>query len=348
MVNNSLEVIKELENMFNNDQDSTISCKLKIIEYYIELSYVQGMAIPELINKIKCTSELHRFKPSRIETIINAYIHSQNNSGYIQPIGKDLFLERFLSRYPTPLMIQLSENDWTVNSLKKCITAKYNCIITKDTIRKKLSKHHYFFHDKIKLFLDQSIPIYYIQLHKNPFPIRKNRIEHPRSVRYFSLTWFIWGYRINQDIDIVYKEEPFSCINHEPGETFLNLDYLFQIPETPGLFLFDDTPYVREVIPKYYNYLCKNKIHPSYEFYILPDSHFTTANFLMNRYLELVIGLIRPIITCSVPIFSKSFSSLLPQFTDLLKDMKEDAINDFLFDYFIEKGNIASPKLLKV
>lgn len=347
MICDSIDIIQELENMFMSESDKGIFHKLKIIEYYIEFFCVHKKSFSETIEKIKEDSELRYFKPSRIEIIIKAYINSKNSSGYIQPIGKDLFLERFLLRYPTPLMTGACEDDWTVNSLQIFISMKYNCIITIDTIRKKLSKHKDFFDKKIKLSFKQSIPIYYIQLHKNPFPIRKELKQNPRAVRYLSLTWFIWGYQKNENIDIIYRQEPFSFINHDYKKEFLNLEYLFQIPTEKGLFLFDDTAYSREIFPKYYKYLSKNKIYPTNEAYILPYSHYDTTDSLMNKKLGLVIGLIRPIITYNIPRPMGSPEFFL--FTDLLNKMKNtwDSSNEFLFDYYIEKEKINIPKLLK-
>lgn len=345
MICDSIDIIQELENMFMSECDKRIFQKLKIIEYYIEFSCMYKENLSETIAKIKKDSELHYLKPSRIATIIKAYINSEVDSGYIQPIGKELFLERFLLRYPTPLMTESDEDDWTVDSLRDFIITKYNCIITTDTIRKKLSKHKDFFENKIKLSLKQSIPIYYIQLHKNPFPIIKKRKKKLREVRYLSLTWFIWGYRINENIDIVYRQEPFSFINYDYKKEFLNLEYFFQIPTENGLFLFDDTAYSREIFPKYYRYLSKNKIYSTFEAYILPDSHYFTANSLMKNKLGLVIEIIHPLITYNIarPIGSPEFFL----FTDLLYEMKNKYYNEFLFDYYIEKEKINIPKLLK-
>lgn len=347
MTCDSIKIIQELENMFESENDKKTLHKLKIIEYYINFFCIHQKSFSELIEKVKETPELHYLKPSRIKTIIEAYINSESNSGYIQPIGKDLFLERFLSRYPTPLMVQLSEDDWTINSLQNFIKTKYNCNITTDTIRKKLSKYKNFYDNKVKLGLKESIPIYVILLYKNPFPIRKECGKNLRATRYLSLSWCIWGYIINENIDIVYREEPISYINYDYNNEFLNLDYLFQIPIKTGIFLFADTEYSREIFPKYYRYLSKNKINSNYEAYILPDSYYYSVNSLMKNKLKLIYGFIPPILTYSIP-----RPPDLPEFyqlKDILKMMKNNPNLDFdfLFNYYIEKEKISIPKIFK-
>lgn len=345
MSNYSLKIIQELENLFFNTDEKLTIQKLRIIKYYLkylhEYSDTSIESINKIISKIKELPELKTFKPSRIKNIIEAYNCAKDNSGYIQPIGKFLFLKYFLKKYPSPLMIHLSDYKWTIDSLGNFISQKYNCTICSDTIRKELSVHSknaefsslygHFIDTNIKSTLKKSLPIYFTQLHKNNFPTRKKG-GHTLPTHQLSISGFIYGYTQNPDIDITYEREPFFHINHNPQTEFFNLDYLLHIPQTPGLMLLDDTPYAKEVLKKYYTNIFKNKISiPDYKIYLLPKECFDSTPWM--RKFDNVAMLFRPILTYDI--YPMHQESTLYSCSDILRELKYEPEYEKFFDYLV-------------
>lgn len=109
------ETIKELEVLFK--PEPKVYQKLKIIEVYLSSStneeFIHNYKILQPNEFLNCK----KLKLSRAQSIICSFLTGSQKSGYIQPIGKQLFLKTFLENYPSPRFLHFGEEKWTVHSL---------------------------------------------------------------------------------------------------------------------------------------------------------------------------------------------------------------------------------------
>ena len=180
----NIDIIYELERFFKNDNN--IYSKIKLIEFYLYSNNIQ-----ECINKYNAflkdsKMDYEYMKPSRIITLIKAFENGYEKSGYIQPIGKQLFLKKFLDKFPSPRFVHLGDEEWTVASLKEYIMKKYGCSITPDTIRKEITKKkkaqkklgnsaELLYKQKLANLIQKELDnfIYFYQFYETPSPLRK-------------------------------------------------------------------------------------------------------------------------------------------------------------------------------
>lgn len=283
--------------------------KLKIIEIYTTYSLEQNLSFSDAIQKTieQCKSKntdsrLNSLKPSRIKNLIMAYCNPQNDAGYIQPIGKKLFLRLFLQKYPSPRMVHLSSNDWENEILEKYILQKYNCRISQEVIRKELSSlpkgtnmnniYQEFLEKKIKETMP-SIPIYYVQLYRKP-PIRKTKPNYESSF-IKNITGYIYGY--SETKSIVYKSLPIFHSNYNYRLKTFNIDYLIQLPEIPGIILLQNTPDVCDILDSYFDHLYNNKDEStiaSHNVYLLPEN---ALNIPIYDIFQAVTSIMKPILS---------------------------------------------------
>ena len=77
--------------------------------------YLKSDTEQEFMNEYKIFLEnssltYKHLKPSRIQNIINSFIQNNNNAGYIQPIGKHIFLDKFLEKFDVKKFMKRNPN----------------------------------------------------------------------------------------------------------------------------------------------------------------------------------------------------------------------------------------------
>lgn len=287
----NIDVIIELEQLFENIPN--VHQKLKIIEFFISSLDEQAF-----INKYTeyistCDKNYVHLKPSRILNIINAFVNGKENSGYIQPIGKQLFLNEFLKKYPSPRFLHFGEEEWTTDFLAEYIKRKYACIITPDTIRKELTNLKKKYKDQnnsaeieYKEYLLETIQnynetkyIYFYQLYFTPYPFKETEaITH--NNRKSGFVGCIYGKSPNND-NPSYKRKPYFQLSANYKTHIPNLSYYLDIPVISGLILLDDTYDSRKIVRDYYFWCFTHENHlPKYQLYFIPNDIYSNSEIL--------------------------------------------------------------------
>lgn len=351
----NLDVINELDNLFINN--SEVHQKIKIIELYLKSDTEQ-----EFMNEYKIFLEnssltYKHLKPSRIQNIINSFIQNNNNAGYIQPIGKHIFLDKFLEKYPSPRFIGFGEEYWTTDSLAEYIRLKYKCNITSDTIRKKLTslkkqfkesgyspelEYRNFLLSKIVERKDKKMYIYFFQLYYNPYPFldlenkdSSKNIKPSHNNRKSSFVGCIYG-KSPSIKPVLYRRKPYFQLSANYETHIPNLDYYLNIPIEEGLILIDDTYDSRKIIKDYYFWCFSQKDYiPKYRLYFLPNDIYTSLPILEDFDVATLL-----------------FRSILERYGteafDKIQDLSEFA--DYFDHCIVRKDNESfynTPKLLK-
>lgn len=336
----NIEIIKELKKLFDNDP--IVHQKLKIIESNLE---------PILkSDSIDCSLPYKHLKPSRIQSIINAF-EENHDAGYIQPIGKKLFLNRFLKKYPSPRFVHLGEEEWTIDLLNEYLHNKYYCSITHDTLRKELTtlKKRFkasnttieaLYQKNLLTLIEKSRKrhyIYFYQLYNTPYPFKKstNATHNNRKSCFLGC---IYGIPPTGNV-VSYKSNPYFQLSANYETHIPNLHYYFDLPINPGLILIEDTADSRKIIKDYYYwFFSKKNSLPKYHLYFIPNDMYVRSP-LLDACDSFSLLTKRPLLNYGI---------------DGIKALKANADSESIgkfFDYDVIRKNNTScleePKLLK-
>ena len=286
----NLSIIIELKYLFNEKPD--IVQKLQIIELYISAATDE-----EFIHSYK---QLQRSNPnsykkiklSRALCIVNSFVTNSQSSGYIQPIGKQLFLDIFLKRYPSPRFLHLGERNWTERLLAEYIQIKYYCTITPDSIRKALTQlkkyltfhntstellYHKFLVRKLNT-IKSSDYIYFYQLYYSSYPIRKSKSSKPNYSRKTTFVGCIYGKNLLNK-SIAYSRTPYFQLSYNDQNYIINLNYYLNIPINPGLILLPDTYDSRKIVKDWYFwYFSQDKMPPKHQLFFIPENAYSSLH----------------------------------------------------------------------
>ena len=366
------------------DYDVQIQSKLYIIKKY--LSHKEEKLSIHNIQKELEENNLEKYKPSRIQQVIDLYCNPENNAGLLQPVGKKEFLERFLKLYVSPLFVHYPKLRWTEELLSNYIKMKYTCYITGDSIRKAISRYLNFhtnvFYEtnseasendfepddrytmsleediynnalrkKIQQYIIKGKPIYFIAMYKNPFPFREIKYS-PTDSKNMSISGFVVGYSTNEKILIEYSREPFFHISYNDKKEFPNLEYILSIPRKPGLFLIEDdidgNEGSRNTVEQYWKYHFEHKLPYKNNFYFLLNSSYDNSKLL--NFFSNSVGLFRPIITefsTSLSATNFSIGDSLPQNFKKIKELMEIYPFSQYSDYIISNTKKSATNIPK-
>lgn len=370
----NVQIAQELQRMFSGDIQ--VQSKLCIIKKYLSKNGKEELSIYD-IQKDLGEKKLEKYKPSRIQQIISLYCNPENDAGLIQPVGKKKFMDRFLSKNISPLFVHYPELQWTEELLSNYIKMKYNCYITRDSIRKALSRHFntrvsYETNQKIsdndfeideryilsfdevmynkalrkciQQYLEKGKPIYLIAMYINQFPFREIKYT-PTDGKNTSVSGFIVGYSTNEKLFLEYNREPFFHISYNDKKEFVNLEYFLSIPRKPGLFLIEDDIRSRSIVKQYWKYHFEHKLSYKSNFFFLLNSSYDNSKLL--NFFSNAVGLFRPIVTeFSTSLSSTNFSEgdCLPQnFKEIKKLLEIFPFNEYS-DYFCHNPKESSAK----
>lgn len=363
-----VQIVQELQRMFSDD--IRIQSKLYIIKKYLSHN-TEEVSIYDIQKELE-ENNLDSYKPSRIQQIINLYCNPENDAGLIQPVGKKKFLDKFLNLNISPLFLCYPELYWTEELLSNYIKMKYNCYITRDSIRKALSRHfnsptrvsyetnqkiltdnletdddyilpfdeamyNKALSKKIQQYIKKGKPIYLIAMYINQFPFREIKYA-PTDSKNMSVSGFIIGYTTDEKLLLKYSREPFFHISYNNKKEFFNLEYLLNIPRNQGLFLIEDDLGSRSIVEQYWKYHFKNKLPYKNNFYFLLNSTYDNSKVL--DFFDDAVVLFRPIVTefsTSLSPTQFSIGDSLPQNFKKIKKLLKDLPFSQYSDYIVSK-----------
>lgn len=309
------ETIKELEVLFK--PEPKVYQKLKIIEVYLSSStneeFIHNYKILQPNEFLNCK----KLKLSRAQSIICSFLTGSQKSGYIQPIGKQLFLKTFLENYPSPRFLHFGEEKWTVHSLAEYLEHKYFCTITSDSIRKSLKNLEKYLYDKAstinleyqnflfnKICDKNTYPyIYFYQLYYSPYLLRRKKNPVLHYGRKNTFVGCIYG-RCRNNGNIIYTRKPYFQYTYNDQSNIINLDYYLSIPYHPGLILLADTPHSRTMVKDfYYWYFIQDKTPPQYNLFFIPEEEYCSLSTL-NIFNDCLI-MKKPMLEFGIKYFEK-------------------------------------------
>lgn len=311
----NLKTIKELKILFK--QIPKVFQKLEIIELYLSAPTNEKFIHNYKLLQQDSSLDYKKIKLSRAQNIVNSFLTDSQKSGYIQPIGKLLFLKIFLKKYPSPRFLHFGEEKWTVDLLTEYLKNKYFCTITPDSIRKSLTTLEKNLNIKsstvnleyLKILFNKindtnTYPyIYFYQLYYSPYLLTRETHTKPHYGRKNTFVGCIYGQCRNNG-NIIYKRKPYFQYTYNDQSNIINLDYYLSIPYHPGLILLADTPNSRKIVKDfYYWYFIQDKTPPQYNLFFIPEEAYFSLPILtiFNNYLVMR----KPMLKLGIKYFEK-------------------------------------------
>lgn len=332
----NVAIIQELEQLFKDNYK--IYQKLKLIELYLSSTSMDELFKRYYLFLDETNIPFNHLKPSRIKTIIDSFDTDNSDSGYIQPIGKNLFLKKFLEKYSSPRFLHLGEEKWTISSLSEYLKTKYFCNITYDTIRKELSnlttylktnntstenEYEKYISHIIQQEFNKSC-VYFYQLYYTSFPLRKSQNKSHNN-RHSTFVGCIYGKEPNNDF-LFYKSTPYFQLSSNFKTQIPNLDYYFNLPSKPGIILIHDNIDSRKIVKEYYYwYYSRDSLPPNYKVYFVPNTLYTSLS-IMEEFDYITLLTQTPLLQFGTSKFN------------LLRKIENNALIDAFFDYCIDKN----------
>ena len=313
------ETIRELKILFQ--KFPKVFQKLEIIELYLSTSTNEEFIHSYTLLQKNSSLDYKKIKLSRAQSIINSFLTGSQKSGYIQPIGKELFLKTFLKRYPSPQFLHLGEKTWTSSLLTEYIQLKYFCTITPDSIRKALASLKKYLKtlpaslDLIYLkYLRKKIDnkasynfIYFYQLHYAYYPLTKNNGSTFNYSRKNTFVGCIYG-KGQDNQTVAYRRKPYFQYSYNDLNQIINLNYYFNIPINSGLILLPETLDTKKIVKDWYFwYFSQDKTPPKYHLFFIPENGYSLLD--LDDFNDFHSLMLRPMKNCGIKYFKKILSA---------------------------------------